>query len=339
MNETSLLKEYQNLSPLVTKIFVLPKIPSQNLNTNYLYQLYKDYIENYEKHNLKVESLEVYQIPRIFLSRLKFEKSILHYHWFEFQDLKSLAGIKWKLFWILLYKISGGKIIWTIHNKFPHHNKYILLNKIFRRTLAILANKLHVHCKTAIDIIIPVLKVNRDKFFVLKHPEFPSELMNKNDAIDYLNKKFCYGQLKSDDKLFLMFGAIAEYKGIKEVINIFNTLDGNKKLVIAGFVKRSNNKYFEEIRNMSDNKKVFVIGEMIPDEVVPYFLNSADCLIFNYKNILTSGGIYLALSYGKPAIFPREGCVTEMKNNLIHFFDTGNNRIQEISDLIKKYSS
>jgi hypothetical protein len=52
---------------------------------------------------------------------------------------------------------------------------------------------------------------------------------------------------------------------------------------------------------------------IISDEDVPYFLNSADYTIFNYRNTLTSGGIILAINYNKKIIAPASGCIKEMK--------------------------
>ena len=118
-----------------------------------------------------------------------------------------------------------------------------------------------------------------------------------------------------------MFGAIAEYKRIKEVVEIFKVLGEKDKLIVAGFVKRWNQNYFNELKNLVDNKRIFLKGSLIPDEDVPYFLNSADCVIFNYRNVLTSGGAELALSYKKKIIIPDSGCIREMKSSDIFKFD------------------
>jgi beta-1,4-mannosyltransferase len=328
MNEESLLNEYQSLCQGVTKVFVIPKIPDSNKNTSYLYQLYKSFLN--ASSPVRVDTFNPASLPKIFLSRLKAEKTILHYHWFEFENLKTFIGIKWKLFWIILYKILGGKIVWTIHNRYPHPNKYLSLNKKFRKLFARIANRLHVHCKSAVDICAEVLDVKKDKFFVVKHPEFPADIFGKDKAIKKLNQKYCNNQLRINDKIFLMFGAIAEYKRIKEVVEIFKVLGEKDKLIVAGFVKRWNQNYFNELKNLVDNKRIFLKGSLIPDEDVPYFLNSADCVIFNYRNVLTSGGAELALSYKKKIIIPDSGCIREMKSSDIFKFDGDQKSLEKI---------
>ena len=332
MTETSLLNEYQKLSPGVTKIFVLPQIPYLNRNTSYLYQLYKDFLE--DSSFIKVDSFNASSLHKIFLSRIKSEKSILHYHWFEFEDLKSFIGIKWKLFWLILFKLFGGKIIWTIHNYYPHHNKYLYWNLNARRLMAKLADSLHIHCESEIDRVAGILKADKEKFFVVKHPDFPAEIFEKGKSIKLLNKKYFTEQLNADDKIFLMFGAIAEYKGIKEVMEIFKNLNEKNKLIIAGFVKKGNLDYFNELKNLSDNRNIFIEGSLVPDEDVPDFLNSADYVIFNYRDILTSGGVVLALNYKKPVIVPYAGCLKELNINLINFFEVKESRKENLKQLL-----
>jgi glycosyltransferase involved in cell wall biosynthesis len=331
---TSLSDEYRKLSPAAIKIFVVPKIPYVNRNTNYLYQLYKEFINN--PASIKIESFNALHLPRIFISRLKSEKSILHYHWFEFEDFKSFIGIYWKLFWIISYKIFGGKIVWTVHNLNPHHNKFLYLNKKIRRLLARLSDQLHVHCNSAVNPACEVLNINIKKCFVVKHPDFPAEVFNKDKAVHKLNLEYFDNQLNVKDKIFLMFGAIAEYKGIKEVIEIFNNSENKNKLIIAGFVKKGNQNHFNELKNLTDRKKIFLEGRTIPDEDVPYFLNSADYLIFNYRDILTSGGAVLAMNYQKNIIAPALGCLKELQNEKIIFFEANERRKENLSKIIKE---
>lgn len=337
MNETSLLVEYQKLCPGVTKVFVVPKISQKNRDTSYLYQLYENFLKS-SSSQIKIRTFNALSLPLIFLSRLKFEKSILHYHWFEFEDAKSFVGINWKLFWIIIYRMMGGKIIWTVHNKYPHHNKYLFINKKIRRLIAKLANRLHIHCESAISVCSEILDVPGNKFFVVKHPEFPSTIIERNKSIENLNQKYLSGKIKPEDKIFLMFGAIAEYKGIKEVINIFEGLDKKNKLLIAGFIKRGNEKYFNELQSTAGKENIFIVGEVIPDDDVPNFFGSADCAIFNYRDVLTSGGVHLALAYKRPVIAPLSGCLKELRSDNINFFETDSDRNNNLILAIKKFA-
>ncbi len=64
----------------------------------------------------------------------------------------------------------------------------------------------------------------------------------------------------------------------------------------------------------------------------------ADCTIFNYRDVLTSGGVHLALAYKKPVIAPLSGCLKELQNNQINFFKIDEDRNKNLVDVIKKYA-
>ncbi len=41
-------------------------------------------------------------------------------------------------------------------------------------------------------------------------------------------------------------------------------------------------------------------------------MNAADVVAFPYKNILTSGAVMLAISFGRACLAPRKDCITEV---------------------------
>jgi glycosyltransferase involved in cell wall biosynthesis len=333
MNEEILLKEYRDLCENVQKIYVVPLINFSFKKTSYLYLLYKNFIEEKEKYNLDIESLSIFALPKIVLSRFINRKSLLHYHWLEISDLQSLSGMIWKLFWITVFKLINGKIIWTIHNTMPHSSNYILLNRAVRKYMAHLADRLQVHCKSAVNIMSPLLNVGKDNFFIIEHPVFPVENMEKNKAVYFLNKKFFHGKILSNDKLFLMFGEIAAYKGIKEVIEIFNYLEQDKKLIIAGTVKKGNEKYYSEMLSLIKNdKQILIESKRINDEDVPVFFNSIDFVLFNFRDVLTSGSVVLALNYKKDVIIPQMGCLNEIVGKNVIKFKTQ----EELKNILTK---
>lgn len=314
---------YKNLSKGVEKIYVVPAIRTGYKQTDYLYQLYKVFLES-GNPPFTIESLSAAAHPKFFFGSLKNENSILHYHWFELHDYKSFIGILWKIFWIQLYKITGGKVVWTVHNKFPHTHNFIWVNKFFRKYLAKLSDKIHVHCNYAIKIMSAELNVDRKKFFILEHPEFPAKFMEVNTAKSLLTKKYPSINF-GNRKTFLMFGNIADYKRINETARLFKDNFKDKLLIVAGQVKLWDTKYFAELQAETENSEnVIVIGKLIPEDDVPLFLNSIDYLLFNYRDILTSGGVMMGLSYNKKVITPNIGCIKELVNKDIIKFESEN---------------
>jgi beta-1,4-mannosyltransferase len=328
MTTNSLIEEYSKLNPAFSKLYVVPLLNYYIRNTDYLCLLYNDIIQD-----KRIEFVNLSAAGHFKLAGKGIRNSVLHYHWFEVTDTKSFLGMLWKLFWIVIYKLAGGKIIWTIHNKYPHAGSYLWLNKPLRRFMADIADKLHVHCLSAIDIMMPVLNQDRKKFFVAPHPEYPAMIENKSAAIRKLNVKYNIA-CSEGIKTFLVFGQIAPYKGITGIINAFAKAGGQFHLIIAGTVKKGSESYYSEIaRHAAGIPQVTTLNKIIPDPDVPLFFNAADYVVFNFTDIITSGGVILALNYKKHVIIPAKGCLKEISGPLAKHFTSQFELEQIIKDI------
>jgi len=330
-----LLSEYHKLNSNIRKIYVIPKIDLTNKETDYLYQLYKEFILHEIPVNIEIESLSVFAHPKFFWKRITGEKNIVHYHWFECRDIKSIFGLFWKFKWLLFYKLTGGKIVWTVHNKYPHIKKYFSLNKLMRRLLANLADRLHVHCALSVEIMTPLLNVNKKKFFIVNHPTFPSKIISMNESRNNLRE--IYGLPGIEDKtIFLMFGNIAEYKGITEAVGIFKELHRNQYLIIVGGAKQGDESYLNSLtKQIKNSPNISLVNKIVPDEEVPVIFNAANFVLFNFSDILTSGSVHLALSYNKPVIIPNIGCLTELTGEGIYKFNVDKNSEENLKRVLE----
>ena len=52
--------------------------------------------------------------------------------------------------------------------------------------------------------------------------------------------------------------------------------------------------------------------EFIPDDDIQIYFNASDIVVFSFQKILGSAGILLAMSFGKPIIAPRLGCIIDI---------------------------
>ncbi|MHA1400482.1 MAG: glycosyltransferase [Candidatus Heimdallarchaeaceae archaeon] len=318
----NLLGNYLDIEKGLEVIYIHPSVLKQKDKNSYLYLLYKPVFDNKRKFNFSMRNVSFSIFPLIVFRKLLGEKSILHHHWYEFNNWKKFLLLIWKTFWMLIYSALGGKIVWTVHNKYPHKQQYLKANKILRKFFAKIAIKLHVHCQSAIKIMGPILGVSEDKFFVLEHPLYPSKIQEREEAIKILNSKYTKNRIKTTDLIFLMFGQISHYKGIREVEQVFNSIqDKNKKLIIAGKTKKNERRYSKIVENLANqNDNILCFVQNIPDEDIPLFFNSSDYIIFNYKDVLTSGAVFLALSYNKKIITNEKGCLKDLKgDNVIKF--------------------
>jgi glycosyltransferase involved in cell wall biosynthesis len=112
--------------------------------------------------------------------------------------------------------------------------------------------------------------------------------------------------------IFLFLGNIRPYKGIKELISAFNNLNGTQsELVIAG--QSLDQELEQNIFKLSiGNPKICFMPGFVEDDRMQLFMNAADAVVFPYRDILTSGAVVLAMSFGKACIAPRLGCIPDV---------------------------
>jgi len=328
---------YRELTPdtdQMVDLFVVPLIRFQYKESDYLYLLYKEFIENPESR-FKIHSTSVWQHWSFVWRAVRNPATILHYHWLESTDLKSLTGMAYKLLCIILFQKLGGSIVWTVHNKLPHDDRFEWLNLKICSSMARRADRIHVHCSFAAEEISRFYNQPISKFRVIPHPAYPKTSIPRAKAIRMLNKKHDL-QLRDEQKIFLMFGNISSYKQIDKVVEIFARMDQDKVLIIVGPVKKGQMSHYRNIRSLAEKAgNVRLIPHFIPENEVPLYHNACHCVVFNYSEILTSGGVALAQSYNCPIIAPNLGCIQELQYDNLYLFTCQ----EELESLLVEFSS
>jgi beta-1,4-mannosyltransferase len=310
-------------------LFVAPPIRFGYKQSDYLYLLYK---EIFKSSSYQIKNISPFKHPLPFFHNLQKLPSIFHYHWLECTGFLNLPRFFYQFISIVLYKLTGGHLVWTIHNKMPLDGKYKWLNFRARRWMAKNAVRIHVQCKSAIPKLSSFYDTDESKFFVIPHPKYPPVLMPRAAAVEAINLRFDVN-IKMQDRLFLMIGHISEYKQIEEVCEIFKNEPIQKKLIIAGPVKKGQMKLFKRLKKKTrDIPNIFLIPQFIKEECVPEFLNAADYLVFNFKDVITSGGVHLAISYNKKTLLPDTECMRELDNEYFRFFSS----TEQLRDIIKE---
>jgi glycosyltransferase involved in cell wall biosynthesis len=216
----------------------------------------------------------------------------------------------------------------------PHDKAFRKLNYKIQSWMASKADIIHVHCKTALEEISDFYNQPASKFRVVDHPRFPSTEIGRAESIEQLNSERNLF-IEPMDTIFLMFGNISSYKQILEVCTIFKDLPDTKKLLIVGPVKKGQMTYFNSIKKMAKNRdNIIVIPHFIPEKMVPFYMNAADCVVFNYRQILTSGGVELAKSYDRPILAPKMGCLAELEDENVTLFDS-EEQLKQLLDAFK----
>ena len=241
---------------------------------------------------------------------------IIHLHWHHSSlvtlgKFKSIVKSTIFLFQIYLLKLLKIKLVWTIHNLTHHEDRQKKIELFFCRLIGNLADAIITHCESAQAEVAKVFKIKQsDKIHVIPHGNFITFYENK------ISKEKAKEQLMLSNQIFyyLFLGEIRPYKGIKELISAFKKVDNTDPrsigLIIAGRPK--NLKFAMEIKKLiQESKNIYLELNYISDSKIQVYLKAADIMVFPYRNVFTSGGILLAMSFGKPIIAPRLGCIQD----------------------------
>jgi len=328
------MKKPEKLEDLFTELngeepctlYVNPPIRYTYKKSDYLYLFYK---ELFSSKIFKITGVTTPGHLKFVITQLFGKRSILNYHWIECTGFFSIIVYIYKLFCIFLYKALGGRVIWSVHNKMPMDCKMEWVNFHGRRWLARKADLLQIECEAAAVEISTFFGVHEKKMRVWPHPGYPPQLMPRVAALEAINQRYNV-KLKVNDRLFLMFGHISAYRQIDKVCEMFLDEPIQKKLIIVGPVKKGQMKLYKKVRWLARKKEnIVLIPQFIKEECVPEFMNATDYVLFNYKDVLSSGGVPLARSYNKPIILPKKGCLRELEDENLRFF-TSQDELKEL---------
>ena len=242
---------------------------------------------------------------------------ILHFHWTShyyarakwFDAVKALWALQSR---ILLAKLKGFKIVWTMHNYEPHEADRRWLNYIERLLMARLADSVIVHCVYGKRLIARRL-LRKSRVFVIPHGNFGEFMPHFDRTVARTRVGF-----PDDVSVLLFFGLIRAYKGLADLLRSLSEIDdGRLQLVVIGTLSAEfeNSSWAREIRELiaHDPRVVAIIGNVyIPDESLTRYLSAADVAVFPFRKVLTSGSLITALSFGLPVVAPRLGCLPEV---------------------------
>ena len=202
---------------------------------------------------------------------------------------------------IELFKSCGGYLIWTIHNKLPHDTKFLLAEREYHSALSDHADIVHLHDETSIEIVNQEYKVRLEKIRIIPHGNYISSYPNEISRVEARKAL----KLPDSDMIFGFIGQLRPYKGLTEFIEASVPL--TRKSNVTGLIAGKPVWPFTEgkITNQcSPFSKIRVFEGFVADEDLQLYLNSSDIIVLPYRDILTSGSILLAASYGKPVVVP-----------------------------------
>lgn len=250
---------------------------------------------------------------------------ILHIHWTSAVVNNPLwkvaVGFPFLAAQFLLMRLRGGRVIWTVHNLESHENGRPIQNRIGSVLIGAFANMVIVHGESARRVVAGHFGVPDRKIAVIPHGNYIG-LYPDDCQRDHARTSF---GLAEGQKAMLFLGHIRPYKGVENLIRSFKNIDEpNAVLIIAG--RPLNPAYQGELeRLIGGHPRIRFHPGFVADERIQWYMRAADVVVFPYKEILTSGAVLLAMSFGKACIAPSLGCIRDVLDARGAFiYDAGN---------------
>lgn len=207
----------------------------------------------------------------------------------------SLQILKFLRFLILikLAKLLNYKIIWFAHNVLPHNYKSLNLEINARKF--ILKN---------FDYIVGLAKNTKEDLIINFGTCGKCYIAGQHGNYQYIyespgQSSECFSTKKI--KILLPYSA-SEYKGHRKFLqDVASLKTKNIILVIAGTIDAE----IKDIISKSSIDTCFIYEDGIPHYEIPRLFNQVDIVALPYKKITTSGMYFLAVTYGKPVIAPK----------------------------------
>jgi glycosyltransferase involved in cell wall biosynthesis len=190
-------------------------------------------------------------------------------------------------------------VVYTVHDTTPYHGATPSRLQVWGiQSVPEKFNRLIVHTDEAKEELtergIAAAKISVVPHGVLRYPgneRSPSEPSSSST---------------SNENVVLFFGGIKDYKGIDILLRAFSELHTETRerttLKIAGSSSTSVDDLQELATELGIENRIDWDIRYIPDEIVPQLFETADVVVFPYRNADQSGALMTALPYGKPII-------------------------------------
>lgn len=265
------------------------------------------------KHSHFKSTVEEYSHKKALLEKF----DIVHFHWpdgyiNQKNFLKTLQRSVLLSFILMVVKLRGSKIVWTVHNVVPHDAFHPSYSASFMRWFAKQCDGLIFMSEESKSTFFTTYACKENiHYAIIPHGHYRSSYPA---PIPQEIAKHQLG-LPANKKVLLFFGMIKPYKNIDSLMALFNQAKLESYiLVVAGNTDSPELK--ERLEDYARNPNIHLVLKFIPDDKLHIYLSAADTVILPYKSILNSGALLLALSFNKPVIAPHIGAFVSLQQEL-----------------------
>jgi glycosyltransferase involved in cell wall biosynthesis len=207
-----------------------------------------------------------------------------------------------------LLRLLGVRLVWTVHNLGSHEGARDPVEMAVHRRLVELCGAVICHCQAAVAAAVEAYQLTpelRQRLHVVPHGSYLGVYPNSTtraQARDRLG-------IPHDARLLLFIGAVRPYKGLEDLLAAFRRLEHlGLRLIVAGRPRRPEAAAPLAAAAAAD-PRVSLRLDFVPGNQLQVLLNASDAVVLPFRDILTSGSMILAMSFGKAIVAPSMGCL------------------------------
>jgi len=236
-------------------------------------------------------------------SRLSASQTI-HFHWLSWalahvsdrDDAdRKVAGLLGR---VEQFSKAGGRVVWTVHNVYPHDADHVELELKLQQGIADRADVVHVMADATTTAMQGVLTIDPAKIVTAPHPSYVGAY---EDVVSRADARAALG-IDADETVFVLFGALKKYKALHQTLDAFEEVcgddpSGRLRLLVAGHPDDD-----PVVQDFVDrclaHPRVLIDPRRVTGDKAQYFLRAADVGLVTYERSLNSGAALLYLSFG-----------------------------------------
>ncbi|WP_028296512.1 glycosyltransferase [Olivibacter sitiensis] len=254
---------------------------------------------------LRERGYQVSALDDLFSSWAHFRSiDLVHLNWFEnLHKDRMYKSLFRKFFVLIVLKLFGKKIVWTMHNRESHEKDTGKWSNWLTNLLCRWSDAIVIHSHLSLQILAIKNKKLAEKVIYVPHPNF----------VDAYGSSLEQERIHEGPLRLLFLGAVKPYKNIEMLLSVCARIGKDVELKICG--NPSAKDYANELKKRAANSLNITFDfRFIPDMEIPDLMAEADLLVFPYDlaSSLNSGSVYLAFSYQRSVICPSIGSIMDL---------------------------
>ncbi|MDO5617808.1 glycosyltransferase [Kocuria sp.] len=252
--------------------------------------------------------LKSFEFRDLLLHKSRTSSITLHLHWVnwvlagEANAQRAASKVQGILGRIDQFKAKGGHLVWTAHNVYPHDAAHLDAELALQQGIADRSDAIHTMAASTTEALSEYTNIDSDKVVVAPHPHYRGAY---EDVTSRAEARSVLG-IDNDETVFLVFGALKEYKGLQRTLAGFRSLvdrDSTRRyrLLVAG-APDAHPAVQRFVEDALLDERVLIEPTKIPGSKAQYFLRAADAGLVTYTRSLNSGAALLYQSFGLPVL-------------------------------------